>query len=69
MIGGLARVVRSENGAAKLVILDLDDSPTFSDIETASVIARTYVRVFAATIDDQEFVEENGLIKACCITC
>ena len=67
MIDGLVRVVRSENAAVKLVTLDLDDSPSLSDTETASIIARVYTHVFgcddATAIDDDEFVEEKGIIK------
>lgn len=67
MIDGLARVVRSENAAVKLVTLGLDDSPILSDTETAKTISRVYEHVFecidTTTIDDQEFVEENGVVK------
>ena len=67
MIDGLARVVRSENAAVKVATLDLDDDPTLSDNETASIVSQVYAHVFAyrdtTTIDDLEFVEEKGIVK------
>ena len=67
MIEGLARVLRSENAAVKIVTLDLDDSPSLSDTETAGIIARVYAHVFGCddttAIDDDEFVEEKVIIK------
>ena len=67
MIDGLARVIRSENTAVKFSVLDLDDAPPLSDAETASIISRVYRQVFgaadAATVDDQEYIEDKGVIK------
>ena len=67
MIEGLARVVRSENAAVKLVTLGLDDSPSLSNIETWKTISLVYAHVFgcsdANTTDDHEFIEEKGIIK------
>ena len=67
MIDGLVRVVRSENAAVKVATLDLDDDPTLSDNETASIVSRVYAHVFAyrdtTTIDDLEFVEKKGIVK------
>ena len=67
MIDGLARVVRSENAAVKLVTLGLDDNPSLSDVETLKIISRVYAHVFGCsdnnTTDDHEFIEEKGIIK------
>ena len=67
MIEGLARVVRSENAAVKLVTLSLDDSPSLSNIETWRIISLVYAHVFgcsdANTSNDNEFIEEKGIIK------
>ena len=67
MIEGLARVVRSENAAVKFVTLGLDDSPKPSNVETWRTISRIYTHVFgcsdANTTDDNEFIEEKGIIK------
>ena len=67
MIEGLARVVRSENAAVKLVTLGLDDSPSLSDIETWRLISQVYAHMFgcsdASTTDDHEYIEEKGIIK------
>ena len=69
MIDGLARVIRSENAAVKLATLDLDDNPTLSDVESASIISRVYKQVFGATDaaikDDREYVEDKGIVKVC----
>ena len=66
MIDGLARVIRSENAGVKLVTLDLSDSPALSDVDTASVISSVYRRVFASdtaySLEDLEFIEDNGVI-------
>ena len=67
MIEGLARVVRSENAAFKLVTLGLDDSAGSSNVEALRTISRVYAYVFgcsdANTTDDNEFIEERGIIK------
>ena len=66
LIDDLARVIRFENAGVKLVTLDLSDSSVLSDVDTASIISRVYIRVFesntAYNLEDIEFIEDKEII-------
>ncbi|KAJ5021191.1 hypothetical protein J3E71DRAFT_186571 [Bipolaris maydis] len=66
MITGLARTARTENGAAKLVTLDLDDEDKLSRNDATNVISAILKRSFLGNeqqhMAESEYVERKGII-------
>ncbi|MCJ1466203.1 hypothetical protein MMC07_004822 [Pseudocyphellaria aurata] len=64
---GLARAVRSENSAVKIVILDLDGKQKLSEVDTADVIVDLFKIAFNSDAPrsgcDMEYAERNGRIE------
>ena len=68
MITGLARTIRSENGASRIVVLDLDPQVTISSESSARTILDVLKSKFASNDDrdvvyDVEYAEREGHIQ------
>ncbi|EUC45778.1 hypothetical protein COCMIDRAFT_5016 [Bipolaris oryzae ATCC 44560] len=66
MIAGLARTARTENGAARLVTLDLDDEDKLSQKDTVNIISAVVKRSFLGNeqqdMAESEYVERKGIV-------
>ncbi|XP_014553689.1 hypothetical protein COCVIDRAFT_29158 [Bipolaris victoriae FI3] len=66
MLTGLARTARTENGAARLVTLNLDNEDKLSQKDVASVISTILKRSFLGTeqqhMAESEYIERKGVV-------